>query len=77
MVDRKRSSSRGLFCGVPLGSVMGPLLYSLYTSLLGDIVRHRGLSFHWYADDSQIYMSFKPLVNGDLELLKLQLKHVY
>ena len=38
---------------------MGPLLYLLYTSPLGDIIiRQHGMEFHLYADDSQIYFSF-------------------
>ena len=33
-----RSVTRSLSCGVPQGSVLGPILYLLHTSLLGDIV---------------------------------------
>ena len=44
--------------GVPQGSSLGPLLYIIYSSKLFNIIeRHLP---HCYADDSQIYFSFKP-----------------
>ena len=52
------SSSCSIMHGVPRGSVLGPLLYLLYTIPLGSIVRKHGMMFHFYADDSQIYFSF-------------------
>ena len=57
-IDNKSSSPSLLSYGVPQGSVLQPILFTLYTSPLGDIIRSFGSSFHFYADDTQIHMSF-------------------
>ena len=54
------SKSIPITCGVPQGSVLGPILFLLYTANIPAIVTNCGLSIHLYADDVLIYGSCKP-----------------
>ena len=54
-IKEVRSSPADLICGVPQGSVLCPLLFSLYVAPIEDITAH-GLQSMIFADDTQMYL---------------------
>ena len=60
-INDVRSSIGFLLFGVPQGSILGPVLFVLYTKDLQKIAKKHGLIIKLYADDSQLYVGFSIL----------------
>ncbi len=59
-IGEHKSKWTSMTCGVPQGSIIAPLLFSLYILPLSQIMRKNQISYHSYADDTQIDLASSP-----------------
>ncbi len=59
-IKKTLSSECPLRFGVPQGSVVGPILFTMYSAPLQEIITAHGLNCLTYADDTQLYVIFHP-----------------
>lgn len=57
LLNNTISEFKGVSNGVPQGSILGPVLFALYTSEFYKKLNHT--ECHFYADDTQVYISFQ------------------
>lgn len=72
--NHKNSCIRSVSSGVAQGSVLGPLLFSMYLNDLFDFIETESCSIYAFADDIQIIFHHKSLNNVQLEINNTMLK---
>ena len=60
-IGESRSAPTALQYGVPQGSVLGPVLFTVYTGTLAFPLEAHGVSYHFFADDTQLYIKVEDI----------------
>jgi len=69
-VGGSTSSSLPMTTGVPQSSVLGPMLYIAYVTLVGPLIASYGVHYHEYADDTQLFTKMSVPATAAIGLLQ-------
>jgi hypothetical protein len=70
-LGKSSSSHQPCKFGVPQGSVLGPMLFTIYVSPIASLLSQLGVHQHQYADDTQLHIAIsQPTAQSDLSLLE-------
>ncbi|PIK51812.1 hypothetical protein BSL78_11336 [Apostichopus japonicus] len=70
-VETALSDALLMDCGMPQGSVAGPVIFTMYSAPIEDIASSNGIECMTYADDTQLHISMNPS-NRDVSVSKLE-----
>ena len=58
VIGQTTSGHQSLDTGVPQGSILRRVLFSLYIQTFADVIRKYSTNFHHYTDDLQLMLAF-------------------
>ena len=77
-IRKSCSSDTEVFYEVTQGFILGPMLFSMYTTPIGDLIKQCNLRHQMYADDTVLYTKIKIKVDEPLiETLRLQVTEFF
>ena len=71
-LNGKSSNRCQLDYGVPQGSILGPKLFSMYIQDVEEIAIAHRIEIHSYADDTNLYLGFKPMGEFGASMEKIE-----